>query len=90
MPVSFPVSLPDYITSRRLCQEGFADIAHDLRTLLTVMGGLPGGPARRGAAAYSGLGLTIARSLVELHGGAISVQSTPGRGTRFAIELPAA
>ncbi len=38
----------------------------------------------------SGLGLTIARRIVENHGGRIDVESQPGRGTRVTIALPAA
>jgi signal transduction histidine kinase len=37
----------------------------------------------------SGLGLSIAQRLVELHGGSISVESEPGRGTCFKVWLPA-
>ncbi len=38
----------------------------------------------------SGLGLPTARKIIQAHGGEISVDSEPGRGTRFTISLPAA
>jgi signal transduction histidine kinase len=37
----------------------------------------------------NGLGLPTARKVVLAHGGAIDVQSEPGRGTKFTIRLPA-
>jgi two-component system sensor histidine kinase HydH len=37
-----------------------------------------------------GLGLPIARRIVEAHGGAIRVESTAGRGTTFTVWLPSA
>ena len=36
----------------------------------------------------AGLGLAIARSIVQAHGGDIQVQSEPGKGTQFTFHLP--
>jgi two-component system NtrC family sensor kinase len=36
----------------------------------------------------TGLGLSISYGIIKEHGGSISVQSAPGRGTAFVIELP--
>jgi signal transduction histidine kinase len=44
--------------------------------------------ARSRALGGAGLGLSIARWIVEGHGGSLSVQSAPGRGSAFTVELP--
>jgi len=36
----------------------------------------------------SGLGLVVARSIVEAHGGALTVESFPDQGATFTIALP--
>ncbi len=41
-----------------------------------------------GSAGGLGLGLYISRHLIEAHGGALRLESTPGQGAAFFIELP--
>jgi signal transduction histidine kinase len=45
---------------------------------------------RRGSRHGAGLGLTIARGIVEAHGGTISIESAPGHGTTVSFTLPGA
>ncbi|MGG3790973.1 HAMP domain-containing sensor histidine kinase [Geobacillus thermodenitrificans] len=44
--------------------------------------------SRHRAAGGSGLGLAIAKQIVDMHHGTISVQSEPGEGATFTVELP--
>ena len=45
-------------------------------------------PSRARATGGAGLGLTIARQVVEAHGGKIRAENGPGGGSRFVFELP--
>lgn len=43
---------------------------------------------RRNSSGGSGLGLSIAKSIIEAHGGKISIQSEAGKGTKVLCLLP--
>jgi two-component system cell cycle sensor histidine kinase PleC len=60
----------------------------ELKLATTPFGQVDGGRARWREG--TGLGLPIARSLVELHGGHIKIDSKKGRGTEVGVFLPSA
>ncbi|PTL83453.1 HAMP domain-containing sensor histidine kinase [Vitiosangium sp. GDMCC 1.1324] len=64
---------------------GIGISAEDLRTLFTPFRRT--GMARETAPGV-GLGLSVARRIVEAHGGRIEVESHPGMGSTFRVRLP--
>jgi signal transduction histidine kinase len=58
----------------------------DQQLIFEKFGRVAGGPSKPG----TGLGLFIARSITEAHGGTLTVASAPGRGSTFVLRLPAA
>lgn len=61
-----------------------ADLARIFEPFMQV------GDSNRGKAEGTGLGLSLVRSLVALHGGTLAVQSRPGEGSTFVFSLPPA
>jgi signal transduction histidine kinase len=59
--------------------------ADDQRLIFEKFGRVAAGNSKPG----SGLGLYIARSIAETHGGTIAVASAPGNGATFTVKLPA-
>jgi signal transduction histidine kinase len=56
----------------------------DQRLIFEKFGRATAGGAKPG----TGLGLFIARSIAEAHGGSLEVMSAPDRGATFRLELP--
>jgi PAS domain S-box-containing protein len=65
---------------------GIGIAREDLAKLFKPLVQLDAGLARRHGGV--GIGLALARRLAELHGGAIEVESEPGKGSSFTLRLP--
>jgi signal transduction histidine kinase len=68
-----------------VADEGPGIPLEDQRLIFEKFGRSGVGAAKPG----SGLGLFIARSIAEAHGGSLEVESVPARGSVFRLELPA-
>ena len=64
--------------------EGSGIASEDQRLIFEKFGRVSGGNTKPG----TGLGLYIARSIAEAHGGSLAVASARGRGATFTLTLP--
>ena len=71
----------------RVSDTGIGMSAAEIELALTPFGQVDGRLARKFEG--TGLGLPLAKRLVELHGGELVVHSTPGQGTEITMRLPA-
>lgn len=65
-------------------------IRPEIRTVLFRANGEPAGIAGDGGDCSHGLGLSIVRRLVEMHGGSVQVSTSLGEGSTFVVTLPGA
>jgi signal transduction histidine kinase len=70
-----------------ISDRGIGIAAHDLRRIFEPYYRSRDALARRRKG--TGIGLTITRYIMEAHGGNISVQSRPGKGSTFTLRFPA-
>ena len=71
-----------------ICDTGIGMSPADIAVALSPFGQVDSELARKHQG--TGLGLPITRSLVRLHGGDITIESTPGKGTTIAAHFPKA
>ncbi len=60
----------------------------DQRTLARALEGMKVSADGRSVERRQGLGLPLARQLIEAHGGVLTLESEPGKGTHALVELP--
>ncbi len=77
---------PDGATVIEVADSGIGMSAADIPIALSAFGQIDSRLARRYDG--TGLGLPLSKAIVELHGGTIAIDSTPGKGTRLTITLP--
>ncbi|MBN8581280.1 MAG: PAS domain S-box protein [Anaerolineae bacterium] len=76
----------DGILTFTIWDTGIGIAEKDLRLLFQPFIQLDAGFSR--SSQGTGLGLVLVSQMARLHGGSVSVESTPGKGSRFSISLP--
>jgi signal transduction histidine kinase len=87
-PIELRVRLRDDDVRFAVCDHGIGIDPSQTEVLFRPFSRLPG--AATNAVRGSGLGLYIARQIVEAHAGRIGVESEPGKGSEFWFTVPRA
>jgi two-component system cell cycle sensor histidine kinase PleC len=80
-------ALPDGSLTFSVSDTGIGMNPDEVRTALMPFGQIDSMIARQHKG--TGLGLPISKSLIELHGGCLSIASQPNKGTTLAVTFPA-
>lgn len=89
-PVTVSVGHTGDLATVAVLDEGTGIPAEAIPRLFGRFYRVPGIEARGGGGASLGLGLYIARTIVERHAGTLTVESSPGVGSTFRVTLPRA
>ena len=84
-PVNSTMISTALVASRDAVEITVADTGHGVTSELKEKLFLPYFSTRKRG---TGLGMSVVRQIIELHGGTIDVQSEPAKGTTFTIDLP--
>ncbi|HEX5449080.1 MAG TPA: ATP-binding protein [Gaiellaceae bacterium] len=83
-PVDVRVGTTDHTVTVSVADRGPGIANEDQRLIFEKFGRVASGSSKPG----TGLGLFIARSIAEAHGGTVEVSSSLGRGATFTLKLP--
>jgi signal transduction histidine kinase len=70
----------------RVSDNGIGMSAEEIPIALSAFGQIDNRLARRYEG--TGLGLPLSKAIVELHGGTVTIDSAPGKGTNVTVTLP--
>jgi signal transduction histidine kinase len=87
-PITLTLQQVGYEATLSVRDRGAGIPAELLSHLFEPYDRVPGSEVQGGSSSGMGLGLSLARKLVERHGGHLEVESSPGQGSVFWIALP--
>ena len=85
-PIDVKTTIVDQAVELEVSDIGVGMAEHEIARLTEAFY-RPDSARQRGTGGY-GLGLYLCRLIAEAHGGDISIESRPGKGTRVSVSLP--